>query len=377
MLVEGFSGLVVPAVAARLDVTTMTLVVAKGACVMLRVILTLAKVRRGVTDGATPKLVWRVDPRHRRPARLSEEAAATSCSCGGDNGCGMEGLRMDGQARAAAAAMWDGADYHRMAQRLRPAADALAAVVADAPEGPVLDLAAGTGSVATAVASAGRAVEAVDIAPGLVATGRSRTSALGLDVTWRVAAMDDLEPGPRFGAVVSSFGIIFAPDPVRTLRRVAGTLLPGGVLALAVWDPVGYVADMSRAMSRTLPEPGRSAARAWIPWGDSATVRNWLEVAGLTDVQLRPQTLPWRFGSVEEAVTFLFEASPGHVAAARFTGDGDRLRAVVTDHLLAFAGLTDPAQPVDIASSYMVVTARRPLPSHATAEGEGGDRGRS
>ncbi|MCH1867846.1 class I SAM-dependent methyltransferase [Nocardioides sp. CFH 31398] len=270
---------------------------------------------------------------------------------------------MDEGREAATAAMWDGADYERLASRFAPAGHAVAAAVeaAGAPPGTVLDLAAGTGTVAQAMARQGRRVEATDIAPGLVATGRAQTDAQALDVRWRVAAMDDLDERGAYAAVTSSFGIIFSPEPAATLRRVHDALVPGGVVALSAWAPDGYVARMSAAMGARLSEPGRTAATAWVPWGDPAVLTDRLGSAGFVDVRVVRRRLPWRFASVDEAVDLLFEASPGHVAAARFSGDGAGLRGVVRAHLLDFAGLSDSGSAVDTEAAYVLASARRPV----------------
>lgn len=272
---------------------------------------------------------------------------------------------MDAEQRAATAQMWDGGDYPRLATLLRPAAEAVAAALDAAPPGAVLDVAAGTGSVAESVARRGRPVAAVDIAPGLVATGRERTTALGLEVTWTVASMDEPEqirrPADGYAGVASSFGLIFAPDPVATLTALARTLQPGGLLAVSVWPPDGYIASKSWAMAQTMPEQARAAATAWMRWGDVETVRGWLGDSGFGEPAVREHHLPWRFASATEATDFLFTCSPGHVAARRMASDGGcALRQVVLDHLVDFAGLGSPADPVDLDVGYLVLTARVP-----------------
>ena len=267
---------------------------------------------------------------------------------------------MDSDARAAAAAMWDGADYDRLAARLAPAADTVVARLGGDLAGPVIDLAAGTGSVATRLAQAGHQVHALDIAPGLVARGRAQTKELGLDVRWRVGSMDELDQADgSYAAVTSSFGLIFALDPVATLSGIARVLRPDGVLVAAVWEPSGYMASMSQAMATRYPAEQRGPATAWIRWGESSQRAAWLDQAGLTETHVEQHGLPWEFSSADAATEFLFTASPGHVAALRAAGpDSGALRRLVRDHLVDFAGLASPDRPVSIAATYQVVTAR-------------------
>lgn len=272
---------------------------------------------------------------------------------------------MDPQHQAAAAAMWDGGEYDRLAERLAPASIVLAERVAAAPRGRALELAAGTGNLAATLARSGRSTDAIDLAPGLVAIGRGRTERRGLDVHWRVGSFDDLDtlgvPEGAYTAAVSSFGLIFAPDPEETLLGVVRRLKPGGMLALTAWEGAGYIASMTRTMTELMPEPGRSAARAWIRWGEEVPVSTWLAAAGLGPARIERHRLPWVFPSAREAVAFLFTASPGHVAALHASGEhGARLRQSVLDHLVEFAGLRDPEDPVDLALDYLVALAHRP-----------------
>jgi SAM-dependent methyltransferase len=258
--------------------------------------------------------------------------------------------------------MWDGGDYAALADRLSPAAHALALAVPEPSTRPVLDIAAGTGSVAVALARQGHSVVATDLAPGLVDQGRRRTAQLGLDVEWHVLAMDDLDPlGRTFAAVTSSFGLIFAPEPVSVLRRIRQVLGPDGTVLLTVWHPEGYIASMSRAMTAMLPSAAGEAVTAWIRWGDEQRLSGWFGAAGLGPAVVEHRSLPWRFQSAQSATDFLFASSPGHVAAARTVGDrAPALRTLVRDHLVEMAGVTDPDDdPIDLALPYLLVRASR------------------
>ena len=127
---------------------------------------------------------------------------------------------------AGAGAMWGLADYPGLADRLAPAAALLADLVQ--PGDPrVLDLAAGTGNVAMRAARRGAAVTAADLSPRMVELGRARTA--GLDVGWQVADAGDLPfENAAFDAVLSAFGIIFAPVPAAALAQARRVLASGG-----------------------------------------------------------------------------------------------------------------------------------------------------
>ncbi|MGH3974918.1 MAG: class I SAM-dependent methyltransferase, partial [Pseudonocardiaceae bacterium] len=94
--------------------------------------------------------------------------------------------------RAATKAMWGLADYTGLAQRLEPAAAALVDAAAPLADSRVLDLAAGTGTVAAFAAQRGAHVTACDISPRMVELGRQATAAAGLTIDWHEANAEAL-----------------------------------------------------------------------------------------------------------------------------------------------------------------------------------------
>jgi 2-polyprenyl-3-methyl-5-hydroxy-6-metoxy-1,4-benzoquinol methylase len=110
--------------------------------------------------------------------------------------------------------LWGLADYGALAARLAPAATALVGAVTPVVGRRVLDLAAGTGTVALMAAEQGARVSACDIAPRMVELGRQATIEAGLTVDWREANAEALPwPDDSFDYVLSSFGLIFVPRP--------------------------------------------------------------------------------------------------------------------------------------------------------------------
>ncbi len=143
----------------------------------------------------------------------------------------------------------------------------------------VLDVATGNGNAALAAARRFCDVIGIDYVPMLLEEGRERAEAEGLQVDFREGDAEQLSFGDAsFDAVLSTLGVMFAPNQ----EKVAGELLrvcrPGGKICLTNWTPDGFIGDFfarwastcRRHPSRTLlsgGEPKRvyanSSGTAW------------------------------------------------------------------------------------------------------------------
>lgn len=108
--------------------------------------------------------------------------------------------------------------------------------IAEAPQGAVLDIAAGAGSVAKLAAGAGRATTATDISTE--AMGALRASHPAIDCTTASADALPFEAG-RFALVTSQFGIEYAPEPA--FAEAVRVLEPGGVFSFLIHHQGGVI----------------------------------------------------------------------------------------------------------------------------------------
>lgn len=99
----------------------------------------------------------------------------------------------------------------------------------------ILDVATGTAGVAIALANrTGGDVTGVDLTESMLARGRERVSAAGLEhrVRLQAARAEDLPfPDASFDAVSFTYLLRYVEDPASTLKELARVLRPGGVLA--------------------------------------------------------------------------------------------------------------------------------------------------
>lgn len=148
-----------------------------------------------------------------------------------------------------------------------PYAADLASRLASRSPSRVLEVAAGTGVVTRALASA--LPERVSIvATDLNQPMLDQASALGTKrpVEWRQADAVQLPfPDGTFDAVACQFGVMFFPDKAKALSEAYRVLRPGGVLIFNVWDRIEeneFAESVTAALASLFPEdPPRFLAR--------------------------------------------------------------------------------------------------------------------
>ena len=130
--------------------------------------------------------------------------------------------------------VWASGDFSVVASRIVFQAEHLCET-ADIQAGwRVLDVATGSGNAAIAAARRGCETVGVDYVPALLERGRIRAEAEHLDVQFVEGDAEDLHfPDASFDAVLSIYGVMFAPDHHRAAAELARVCRPGGRIALA------------------------------------------------------------------------------------------------------------------------------------------------
>jgi len=109
-------------------------------------------------------------------------------------------------------------------------------------DGPIVELAVGSGRVAIPVAAAtGRPVLGIDTSPSMLEQARERAAAAGVELELREGDMRDLELAEHAGLVYCPFrGLLHVytwADWRRVFERVAASLRPGGRFA---WNAFAF-----------------------------------------------------------------------------------------------------------------------------------------
>ena len=185
------------------------------------------------------------------------------------------------------------------------------------PGAAVLDVAAGyeePGLTAARVVAPGGRVLCTDISGEMLAVGRGRAAAQGLDhVQFLECDAEALAlEEASFDAVLSRQGLQFLPDVAGVLARLHAFLKPDGRLAAAVWGPPGAVqfaapVPVIRAELHLPPPPAGPGPFALADAGQLAAL---VEAAGFTDVQTGTMTAVYQPGSPELATRWLREVAP-------------------------------------------------------------------
>jgi ubiquinone/menaquinone biosynthesis C-methylase UbiE len=169
-----------------------------------------------------------------------------------------------------------------------PYAADLASRLRERSPGRVLEIAAGTGVVTRAMASAlpeSAAIVATDLNQAMIdhaaAVGTKRA------VEWRQAdAMKLPFPDASFDAVVCQFGVMFFPDRPKAFAEARRVLRPGGAFVFNAWDRIEdneFADEVTASLVALFPkDPPRFLARTPHGYHDRAAIERDLAAGGFT-----------------------------------------------------------------------------------------------
>jgi SAM-dependent methyltransferase len=183
----------------------------------------------------------------------------------------------------------------------------------------VLDVAAGYGEPSLSAARAAGAdgnVVATDISAEMLAFGRERAEAAGLDnvefVESDVMSLDF--PPESFDAALSRWGIIFEPDGEGAAARVRGFLVPGSRMAISSWGPPDRTPFLGVPMRTAMqlldvppPPPGTPGP---LSRPTEEAIGGLLSGGGFSDVEVEEIEVTFDWDSPGDFTTFVKEIAP-------------------------------------------------------------------
>ena len=216
---------------------------------------------------------------------------------------------------------WASGDYAVIGTTLQIVGEQLAEACDLRSDERVLDVAAGNGNATLAAARRGCSVTSTDYVPALLDRGAERARAERLDVTFQVADAEILPfADASFDAVLSTFGVMFAPDQGRAAAELARVCRPGGRIGLANWTPEGFIGQVFRTLGRHLPPP--AGVQPPSRWGVEANLHALFgDTAGA--IAVRPRLFNFRYRSAAHFIdVFRTWYGPIHKAFAALPAEG-------------------------------------------------------
>ncbi len=252
---------------------------------------------------------------------------------------------------------WATGDFAVVASIINIVGETLCEAVDLRPGWAVLDVATGSGNAALAAARRFCEVTGVDFVPALLERGRERAAAERLPVTFLEGDAEALPfPDAAFDAVLSTFGVMFAPDQERAAAELLRVCRPGGKIGLANWTPDGLAAELFRTVGRHVPPP--LGLRPPTLWGTEERLR---ELFGdrIGSLELRRRTAVQRFRSPQHWLE-VFRTYFGPTARA-FEAVGPRGEEALARDLLALVERFNRSGDATLVlpSDYLEVVATR------------------
>lgn len=153
-------------------------------------------------------------------------------------------------------AAWSSGDYAVIGTTLQLVGELLAEACDLRCDERVLDVAAGNGNATLAAARRGAKVTSTDYVPALLERGAERARAERLEVQFQTADVEALPFGDAsFDAVLSTFGVMFAPDHAKSAAEMARVCRPGGRIGLANWTPDSFIGRLFKVLGKHVPPP--------------------------------------------------------------------------------------------------------------------------
>jgi enediyne biosynthesis protein CalE5 len=200
-----------------------------------------------------------------------------------------------------------------------PVSERLVEMAGIKPGDRVLDVAAGSGEPAlTAARVAGPEghIVATDISPDMLAYGRERAEAAGIDnvefVEKDASSLDF--PPETFDAALSRWGIIFEPQAEAAAARIRGFLKPGARMAISSWGPAERSPllgiPMRTVMTRLNISPPPPGTPGPLSRPTPEAISAVLEGGSFSDVEVDELELVFEWDSPEDFARMTREIAP-------------------------------------------------------------------
>jgi len=254
-------------------------------------------------------------------------------------------------------ATWASGDFAVIGTTLQIVGESLAEAIDLRAGERVLDVAAGNGNATLAAARRFAEVTSTDYVPHLLDKAAARARAEGLAVEFQVADAENLPfADGSFDVVLSTFGVMFAPDQPRAAAELLRVVRHGGRIGLANWTSEGFIGELFRVIGAHVPPP--AGVRSPLRWGDEASL---VELFGpqIADIRCTRRMFNFRYRSAAHWIDiFRRYYGPSHKAFAALDEAGQARLHADLEQLLDARNVGGSASLV-VPGEYLEVVIRR------------------
>jgi SAM-dependent methyltransferase len=248
--------------------------------------------------------------------------------------------------------VWSAGTYERLAARFAPVQDQLVNLLEIGDGDRVLDLATGTGEIAFRAAARGARVTGIDITDPMLAKARARAAEEGASITFDLGDVEYLPyEDACFDVLVSSFGLVFAPDHANVAAELGRVACQGGRLGFTAWKPNPKMGELYRRFTDG-PIEGREAYE----WGREDHVVDML--GDEFELEFEDGTLWLEAASGEEIWTLFAESAPPLIALLEQL-DADTVEEFHRAYVELQESYRTPDDRVRVPRRYLLVLGRR------------------
>lgn len=254
-------------------------------------------------------------------------------------------------------AVWAAGDYARVGVRLQIVGEQLCEAMDLRAGQSILDVAAGNGNATLAAARRFCQVVSTDYVEPLLERSRARAAADGFEIEFRKADAEDLPfADEAFDNVVSTFGVMFAPNQAQAASELIRVCKSGGKIGLANWTPSGFIGQLLKAIGKHVPPPAGVSSPA--KWGTEAFLHDYFD-ASVGRIDVTSRQFNFRYRSAEHWLE-VFGTYYGPTLKAFESLDatsGESLRADIRELIATLNLATDGTMVVP--SEYLEVIVSR------------------
>jgi SAM-dependent methyltransferase len=255
---------------------------------------------------------------------------------------------------------WGEGHFEEIGAELLPAAEVVVTAIAPRSGEHLVDLGCGDGNAALLAAARGARVTGIDPSTRLLEVAATRATERSLEATFLegVAAAMPL-PSASADAIVSVFGVIFAPDAPSAAAEIARVATSTCRVVLSAWRPGGAIAVVARLRNDAIARAKGTTNGGPPPfaWHDESALRELFAPFGFA-VSITDAALPIEASSAEAFVDRQFRAHPVWIEAGRVL-DEPAVATLRRETLDVLDDANEDPNGFRITSGYAVATMQR------------------